>query len=180
MVSLAEGLRRDIVMDIRLLRTEMGRSRNVISSLAEMVVGKRASKEVSQNKLEAHSSGDGAFVWRRRIPSGDGAFVLETAHSFGDEAFFLWMAHSSGRRRIPLGDGAYPLEMTHSSAKRRIPHGDGAFLLETANLSERRDMQLLHSRLDRQRHASLLALLVLAGWQHSDDGRTNAQGSCPR
>jgi len=51
-VSLVVGLRRDIVMDIRLLRTEMGRPRNDISSLAEMDVGKRASKEVSQSKLE--------------------------------------------------------------------------------------------------------------------------------
>ena len=138
------------------------------------------------------SSGDGAFLWRRRSPletahtSGEGVSLwkryipLETAVSSGDGAFFLRMAHSSGRRRIPLGDGAYPLGMAHSSARRRIPHGDGAFLLETAYLCERRDMQLLHSRLGRQRHASLLALLVLAGWQHSDDGRTNAQGSCPR
>jgi len=112
-VRLVEGLRRDIVMDIRLLRTEMGRSRNVISSLAEMVVGKRASKEVSQNKLEAHSSGDGAFVWRRRIP-------LETALSSGDGAF-LW------RGRIPLKtahsseEGAFPLEIRHSSWRLRIP-----------------------------------------------------------
>merc|ERR1712136_223191 len=137
--------------------------------------GERASKEVSQNKLEAHSSGDSAFLWRRRIPletahtSGEGVSLwrryipLETAISSGDEAFFLRMAHSSGRRRIPLGDGAYPLGMAHSSARRRIPHGDGAFLLETAKLSERRDMQLLHSPLGRQRHASLVALLVLAG-----------------
>ena len=35
------GLRRDIVMDIRLFRTGMVRSRNDISSLAEMVVGER-------------------------------------------------------------------------------------------------------------------------------------------
>jgi len=38
-VSLVEGLRRDVVMDIRLFRTGMVRSRNDISSLAEMVVG---------------------------------------------------------------------------------------------------------------------------------------------
>ena len=52
-VSLVEGLRRDTVMDVGLLRTEMGHSRNIISSLAEMVVKKkRASKEASQSKLE--------------------------------------------------------------------------------------------------------------------------------
>ena len=45
-VSLVECLRRDIVMDIRLLRTEMGRSRNDISSLAEMVVGKKVRRRL--------------------------------------------------------------------------------------------------------------------------------------
>ena len=131
MVSLVEGLRRDIVMDIRLLRTEMGRSRNDISSLAEMVVEKGLRRRFRRRRWKhipletAHSSGDGAFLWRRRFP-------LETAHSCGDGAF-LW------RRRMPLergyssgdgtsfGDGGFlwrrriPLETAHSS-------GDGAFL----------------------------------------------------
>jgi len=53
-VNLVEGLRRDIVMDVGLLRTEMEHSRNDISSLAEMVVRERAaaSKEASHSKLE--------------------------------------------------------------------------------------------------------------------------------
>merc|ERR1712135_192601 len=50
-VNLVEGLRRDIVMDVGLLRTEMEHSRNDISSLAEMVVRERASKEASHSKL---------------------------------------------------------------------------------------------------------------------------------
>ena len=78
--SLRQGLRRDIVMDIRLLRTEMGRSRNDISSLAEVVVEKGLRRRFPRTSwrhipLEtAHSSGDGAHLWRGGIP-------LETVHS---------------------------------------------------------------------------------------------------
>ena len=72
------------------LIAEEARLRDMISSSESIVaIEEVCVKRGHLNLKMAHSFGDGAFLWRRRIP-------LETAHSSGDGAF-LW------RGRIPLG-----------------------------------------------------------------------------